>query len=58
MFTGITRTRDLDLTQEALDAWYSGELIQNAFPHLSSDDREFLISGVTTEEWKQYSHGE
>jgi hypothetical protein len=29
-----------------------GESVQKAFPHLSSDDREFLISGYSPEGWK------
>jgi len=28
------------------DRWQNGELIQNAMPYLSADDREVLISGV------------
>ena len=27
------------------------ELIQRIVPHLSDDEREFLISGITPEEW-------
>ena len=29
----------------------TGTLVQDAFPHLSSDVREFLISGITPDEW-------
>jgi hypothetical protein len=28
--------------------------IQNAMPNLSTDDREFLMTGVTPEEWDKY----
>jgi hypothetical protein len=28
--------------------------IQNAMPHLSVDDREFIMTGVTPEEWLRY----
>lgn len=28
-----------------------GELIQEAFPNMSADDREFLISGTSPEGW-------
>ena len=28
-----------------------GTLVQDAFPQLSDDAREFLISGITPEEW-------
>lgn len=33
--------------------WNRGLLIQEAFPYLSSDEREFLISGTTKQEWDQ-----
>lgn len=29
----------------------SGELIQNAFPTLNADQREFLITGMSPQEW-------
>jgi hypothetical protein len=36
-------------------AWQSGELVQNALPNLSADDREVLISGICTDCWdKQF----
>jgi hypothetical protein len=44
---------DLDVTQEQLDDWKSGTLIQNAMPQLSPDEREFLMTGVTKEEWDE-----
>ena len=28
-----------------------GKLIQDAFPSLSADEREFLMTGITPEEW-------
>lgn len=49
--TGKTRTREIDVTPEQLEAWKAGALIQNAMPHLSDDDREFLMTGTTAEEW-------
>jgi len=49
--SGVTRTLDLPVTQEQLDAWKGGELIQNAMPHLSADEREFIMTGITNEEW-------
>jgi len=50
-FSGKVHTRDIPVTQDQLDAWQRGGPIQRALPHLSLDDREFLISGVTPEEW-------
>jgi hypothetical protein len=53
-FTGVERTLDLPITQEQLDAWQGGMVIQRAMPHLSKADREFLITGTTQEEWDKY----
>lgn len=52
-YSGIQRTIDLNVTQEQIDAWEKGALIQNAMPHLSLDDREFLKTGITPEEWDE-----
>jgi hypothetical protein len=51
VFTGIVRTKEFPITKEQLISWESGnELIQNAFPNLSADDREFIMTGVVREE--------
>lgn len=35
-------------------AWNrDGKYIQDAFPTLSADDREFLMTGITPEEWDE-----
>ena len=34
-------------------AWKAGRLIQDAFPYLSSADREFLISGLDEQAWEE-----
>lgn len=31
--------------------WQDGELAQNAFPYLSADEREMLISGICNQCW-------
>lgn len=49
--TGIIRTLDLDVTEEQFKAWESGTMIQSAFPNLTPDQREFLLTGITDEEW-------
>ena len=51
-FTNNVHTMDINVTQEQLSAWESGTLIQNAMPHLSADEREFIISGITPQEWE------
>ena len=47
-------TREIPVTQEQIDAWKSGVLIQNAMPNISADDREFLMTGITPEEWDNH----
>lgn len=52
VFTGVERSKEIDVTQEQLERWQSGEdLIQNIMPNLSPDDREFIMTGITPEEW-------
>jgi len=52
--TGAINTRDLDITPKQYTQYLSGTLAQLAFPHLSADDREFLITGITPEEWREH----
>ena len=51
MFSKIKRSLDLDVTAEEMEAWKSGMLIQDAMPRLNEHEREFVISGITKEEW-------
>lgn len=51
-FTGKENTKDLPITDEQLIRWQEdGELIQNVFPFLSADDREFLMTGIMSDSW-------
>lgn len=56
MLTGIVRTFDIAVTQEQLNTYAQGELAQNAFPNLSENDREFIMTGITAEEWETLGH--
>jgi len=49
--SGKERTIDLPITEEELNAWIGGTLIQNAFPNLTAGQREFIMTGITDEEW-------
>jgi hypothetical protein len=52
IFTGVVSQMELPITQAQLDRWQNtGALIQDVFPHLSPEQREFLQSGATPEEW-------
>ena len=35
----------------AFDSWRNGELIQNAFPNMSSSEREVLKTGICSPCW-------
>lgn len=54
-YSGRTHTQEFpSLTQERIDQWErTGEPIQRAFPELNADQREFLLTGMTPEEWKE-----
>ena len=54
LFTGITRTLDLNISETKLGDWEEGLiLIQDAFPTLTADEREFIMTGITAEEWAE-----
>lgn len=52
VFSNTTRSLDLPVTQQQLEHYAAGALLQNAFPNLTPDEREFIKSGVTAEEWE------
>lgn len=54
MLTGKVNTMALETTQEKLDIFFNQTdrpLIQDLFPELSTDEREFIQTGATPEEW-------
>jgi hypothetical protein len=52
IFTRKRNTMTLPIDASTFIRWRRGEmLVQDAFPHLSADQREFLMSGATPEEW-------
>lgn len=52
--TGKEHSMELPITEQELSDYYnSEELIQNFFPQLNADQREFIISGITAEEWEE-----
>ena len=55
LLSGITRTRNIAITTDQHSDWENGELLQNVVPDLSNNDREFLISGITEDEWDQWN---
>jgi hypothetical protein len=52
-FSKKYNTQDIPVTQDQLNAWDSGVLIQHAMPNLTADQREFIKTGITAEEWDE-----
>ena len=52
ILSGKTTTKDIDVEPEQVKAWQNGMLIQDAMPELSPSDREFIMTGITSEEWE------
>lgn len=51
-FSGKVNQMDLEITQEQVDAYLKGNLlVQQAFPNLTADEREFFKTGITPAEW-------
>ena len=54
--SGAIHVMDIDISEELLarveNRRANQELIQNIVPHLPKDEREFLITGITPEEWE------
>jgi hypothetical protein len=48
----------MSVTAEQLKAWRTNMLAQDAFPQLSEDDREFIMTGITPDEWDQMGDDE
>ena len=52
IFTGKENVMPLPIRQGQLEAWVNSTiLIQDAFPHLNNDQREFIKSGCSPEDW-------
>jgi len=51
--SGHISSMDIDVTLEQVASWEQGELVQNAMPNLSADEREFIMTGITPTEWNE-----
>jgi hypothetical protein len=62
IITGLVHTKNIDVTLEQLNelkfngrTWsHPTKMIQEAFPNLSDSDCEFIMTGITDEEWNDY----
>ena len=51
--SGSVNVMDIDVTPMQVASWEQGELVQNAMPNLSADEREFIMTGITPTEWDE-----
>ena len=53
VLTGKVRTKNIPVKQEDLTLYETGAIsINDAMPYLNSQDREFILVGITAKEWK------
>jgi hypothetical protein len=52
-FTNEHHTWNIAVTEQQLQDWKNGQLIQDAMPHLTEDEREFILSGILPEQWNR-----
>lgn len=53
-YSGNLYTMELDVTPEQIARYEAGGiLLQEAFPNLTPDQREFIKSGITSFEWEE-----
>lgn len=49
--TGKEHTLDLPITEAQALEYERGKLVQDAFPDCNAEQREFILTGITPEEW-------
>ena len=52
-YSNKPHTMVLNMDWEDYAAWINGALIQEALPYLTPHEREFLLTGITQEEWEK-----
>lgn len=52
-FSGKENTMDLPITEDQVINWENGMHAQHAFSNLPPEQREFIISGITPQEWEE-----
>jgi hypothetical protein len=49
--SGKTHSMEIDVSEKQIALWREGALIQDVMPNLSPDEREFIMTGITPDEW-------
>jgi len=58
ILSGKTSSMYLPITQLQYDLWRNGMLIQDVMPEIGVEQREFLITGMTSEEQMSFFNRE
>lgn len=51
ILTGKTHEMEIPVSKTQIHNWQLGCLIQNVMPELTPEEREFVRSGITPDEW-------
>lgn len=51
--SGLVHSLEIDVSLEQIRLWESGRLIQDVMPNLTPNEREFIMTGITAEEWDE-----
>ena len=50
--SGIERTRNIPVNPDDFFLWKNGEgSVEDLMPYLTDSDRDFILSGITGDEW-------
>jgi hypothetical protein len=52
--TGKSHSMILNITPNQIENYKNGVVVQDAFPNLNADEREFFMNGITPEEWDRF----
>jgi hypothetical protein len=50
--TKIENSMEIEVTSEQIDRWQNGENIHDVMPTLTHEEREFIRTGFTEEDWR------
>jgi len=53
ILSGNVNVMDINVTPTQIASWKNGMLVQSAMPDLSADEREFIMTGITPNEWEK-----
>lgn len=53
VYSGVVRSRNIDVNPRDYEMWEKGYMsLSDAMGYLDQDDRDFILSGITNDEWK------